>query len=82
MDILRKSNSTHVIDDFGMMFLTCSAFRRLNVPNAYNGHKLKNVCFFGRDYSSLFLEYVEKYTSANDMSSKPFFSYTHLYTSH
>ena len=80
--LLRKSKSPDVIDDFGMMFLTCSAYSKFNDTNTFNGSKVEKACFHGRHFSSLFLEYVEKYVSANDMSSEPFFSYTHLYTSH
>ena len=80
--LLNKYKLSEVIDDYGMMFLTCSAFGRLNATNIFDGRKIPKVCYYGRDYSSLFLEYAEKYASGGDLSDRPFLSYTHLYTSH
>lgn len=82
VEILRKTRRSDVIDDFGMTFLTCSAYAHLNVTNIYDARKTPNVCFKGQHYSTLFLEYVKKYVDRNDESGQPFISYTHLDTSH
>ena len=82
LSLLGKYKAAKIIDDFGLMFLTCSALSQLNASNTFNGNAHPKVCFYGRDYSSLFLEYVEKYTIGHDFSDRPFFAYTHLYTAH
>ena len=82
VDILGTNHLIDVIDDYGMTFLTCTAYKDLNATNVFDGKRFPKVCWKGRHYSSLFLEYVEEYVKANDESNQPFLSYTHLLTSH
>lgn len=83
LETIRQSGVRDVIDDYGMTFLTCTAYAHLHTTNIYDPQRFPNVCFKGRHYSSLLLEYAKKYASANDAGNRqPFISYTHVLTSH
>ena len=80
--LFKKLNTTKAMDDFGVTFLTCSALSKYKTTNVFDYYRTPNVCYYGRDYSSLFFEYAEKYAKGGDLSDQPFISYTHLYTAH
>ena len=82
LNLLGAYNLTEIIDDFGMMFLTCSLFREWGIANVFKGDDFPKVCLYGRDYSSLFFEYLEKYARGRDLSDRPFLAYSHLLTGH
>ena len=82
VDLLKKTNRSDNIDDFGVMFLTCSVYAYLRATNVFNARKFPNVCFAGQHFSSFFLNYAKEYMIFNDNAGKPFLAYTHVITSH
>jgi hypothetical protein len=82
VEIVRESGRGQAIADYGMSILTCDVYKKYKVTNPFNSRAVPNICFAGRHYGSLFLEYVKKYTELNDMAAQPFIAYTHLLTSH
>ena len=80
--ILEKSGRWKEVDDYGMSILSCDVYKNYNRTNPFSSKAVPNVCFAGRHYGSLCLEYVKKYTELNDMAAQPFLAYTHLLTSH
>jgi hypothetical protein len=82
VQIVKKSGRGEVIDDYGMSILSCDVYKNYKVTNPFSSRTVPNICFAGRHYASLFLEYVKKYTELNDIAAQPFIAYTHLLTSH
>ena len=80
--LVEKSGRGEAVDDYGISLLSCDVYESYNTTNLFSSKALPNVCFAGRHFSSLFLEYVKKYTGLNDMAAQPFIAYTHLLTSH
>ena len=82
VQIVKKSGRGEVIDDYGMSILSCDVYKKYKVTNPFSSRAVPNICFAGRHYASLFLDYVKKYTELNDIAAQPFIAYTHLLTSH
>ncbi|XP_046852474.1 uncharacterized protein LOC124445762 isoform X1 [Xenia sp. Carnegie-2017] len=82
VQLLKRTNVSKAIDDFGVTFLACSAYAYLQATNIYNSRRFPNACFAGQHISSLFLNYVEHFMTLNDNAATPYFSYTHVSTSH
>ena len=80
--LVEKSGRGKAVDDYGISLLSCDVYKSYSTTNPYSSKALPNVCFAGQHFSSLFLEYVKKYTELNDMAAQPFIAYTHLLTSH
>ena len=80
--LVEKSGRGKAVDDYGISLLSCDVYETYSTTNLFSSKALPNVCFAGQHFSSLFLEYVKKYTELNDMAAQPFIAYTHLLTSH
>ena len=74
-------NGYHV-DDYGLSYSSCDVFKQYNVTNQFN-RPLK-ICFGGKVYSELFLDYSLSVFQGYIDSGKrqPIFAYTHLNAGH
>jgi hypothetical protein len=82
VDLMKRTNRSDAIDDFGVTFLTCTVYAYLRVTNVYNPRHFPNVCFAGQHFTSFLLNYAKEYMMLNDNAVKPFLAYTHVITSH
>ena len=80
-EYFKKANFTNFIDDFGLTYYTCTAFKDMNVSNMYRS---PTTCYNSEYLSSMYFRYTRNYIDALQRlsSTTPFFAYTHMLTSH